>query len=234
MKTNALKHVEMKISIQNDRYVFGAAVLGIFTLCLLLYPLSGTFIEKTFTADFGIFSNLTVIMLLLTLALTIRSQTGARRHFIIMIFLCLFMIGEELEWLQAFEARSSQALQITTVKDIVIAAFGEVNDKAGLEVVMSIAAGRFLLIVLPLYALVFLVLYRKAISEYLGKSENSHEIFHGTVFVMLLVFSIFCRSHTDPLPQILEKGTSLSMGAALLLYNLTRSASKNQEAPDKV
>ncbi len=222
MNENPVKTLKMQIHITNDRLVFGAVVVCVFVICILLYPLSGTFIGKLFTADYGIFNNLTVMIFLLCAAINAQVLTAYCKHSTVMILLCLFMIGEELEWLVPLDAKALETQQIRTVKDIIIACFGEVPDNAGLEFAMLIAAGRFLLIALPLYALAFLAFYRKPTFDYLEKSENSRWFFYVTAVTLLLLLSICCRGTTGLLVHLVEKAANFCVSAGMLLYTLAK------------
>ncbi len=239
MNESPLKTPPKQIHIQNDRFVFGAVILGLLCLCAAIYPLKETFIGELFAADFGIFNNLTVIIYLLSIAVIALGLAEGRLEWIKvfqqglrqgmrriapnlgMIVFGVFMIGEQVNWLIPLSGGESSQDTIMSVQDALIASFSATPEKAGLEAAMAIGIARFVLIFGALYALGFMVIKGKKLRGVIENPHNKDAVFYGGCFLIFWLFGMVLRTGACSGFAIFEKGTSLAQAVCLAFYCVT-------------
>ncbi len=249
MQESPRKIMGNQFHIQNDRQIFGLVLLAIFSLCVAIYPLRHSFIGRVFAADFGILSNLTLLLLLLCVWILFINLNYRRQEIkktliqkravglkviapdLAMISLCIFLCGESLNWFLPYLDTGDSSQPFMTFNDILAAGFREVPDKIELSRAMMIAAARLILILAPLYLLAFLTVHYQTVIKALQNADHANIAIYGSAFIVLFVLALLMAVFEDKSTAIFERGSSLGQTVCLSLYLLkTKKLPLNSES----
>lgn len=257
MNKNHDKTLSAQLHIANDRLVSVAAIVGIFCLCAGIYPLSHSFIGRVFASDFGILSNLTLILLLISVGIVVtglKGRCGEIQKRLIqnwasglklvapdlgLILLCLLLCGESVNWLLPISEGGKNPQTLVTIKDILAAAFRDVPEKMELSQAMVIAGARLAFILGPLYLLGFLVVRYQTVIKTLESPENADTLIYAGAFIPLVILSVAIAAFENKSLEIFEKGSNLGQAVCIMLYLLKTkklppaSESSSEDIPEQ-